>query len=670
MADFNSKASMGLGLGRSRALLHGRLWKWALARTGGQHLRFAFTLSGEQTMASESRNQESSGYPADLFPGWLVCLVVSLIGVALLVMRYNHGWIPHDDGTLGQAAERALRGELPNVDFDDYTGGLSFVHAFAFRIFGVSAWTMRVVLLVFAAAWIPAVFYVASRFCSAFLAGVVTLAAVAWSVPNYPGPMPSWYNVFFATFGTAALLRYIESKHRSWLAVAGLCAGFSALAKITAVYFVAGALLFFVFREQCQSKSAAESANRNSKLYSAGVTVMLVLFVALLYRMIHRLPGANEVAFFVFPAAVVTGLLIAREFSGIPGSMRRRLSRLMGMCVPFGIGFVSPILAFLVPYVQAKAVWQLFAGLALIASLAIRFEVTPAPAIAMILTAAPIAFLVLTFLRSKKNGRIVFALLLAGYLSFVLSFGGRWPIVYALGWFPLATGPHVLVAAVAGALWSSRSEENPSTTAGQQLMLLATVTALCSVIQFPFSAPVYFLFVAPFVLLLAAAFFRRAGVPAYLVGLLAGFYLLFAVLPGTRFTLVLPYATQGPLTKLMISRGGILVPASDEKLYTEVVRLIQAHAKNEYIYAAPDCPELYFLTGLKSPTRHYFEFAEDEEGHAEKMLRTLTANEINVVAINRQPLFAKELAPDMKAALEQRYPYFVDLAKFQVRWKE
>lgn len=600
----------------------------------------------------------------------LVFLAVFVLGISLLATHYNRGWIPHDDGTLGEAAERTLHGELPNVDFDDYTGGLSFVHAFAFRILGVSAWTMRVVLLVFAAAWIPAVFYVASRFCSVFLAGLVTLAAVAWSVPNYPGPMPSWYNLFFATFGTAALLRFIESDHRKWLAVAGLCAGLSALAKIAAAYFVAGALLFFVFREQCQSKSAVYSAPRNSKLYSAGVTVMLVLFVTLLYRMIHRLPGANEVVFFVLPAAIVVGFLIAREFSGIPGSMQQRLSRLIGMCMPFAIGFISPILVFLVPYAQAKAVSQLLAGLALIANLAVQFQFYQAPHIAMILTTAPIAFLVFAFLKSKKNGRIVCASLLAGYLGFVLLFGGRWPIAYALGWFTLATGPQVLVAAVAGALWSSRSAESSDTVAGQKVMLVASVAAICSVIQFPFSAPVYFLFVAPLVLLLAAAFFKSARVPAYLVGILAGFYLLFAVLPGTRFTLVLPYATQEPLTKLKISRGGILVPASDERVYTEVVRLIQAHANGEYIYAAPDCPELYFLTGLKSPTRHYFEYAEDVGGHVGKTLRMLTANRINVVAINRQPLFAKELAPDLRAALEQRYPYFVDLAKFQVRWKE
>jgi hypothetical protein len=38
------------------------------------------------------------------------------------------GWVPHDEGRLGQSAERILVGELPHRDFDDpYTGGLSYL---------------------------------------------------------------------------------------------------------------------------------------------------------------------------------------------------------------------------------------------------------------------------------------------------------------------------------------------------------------------------------------------------------------------------------------------------------------------------------------------------------------------------------------------------------------
>ena len=135
---------------------------------------------------------------------WLMLFVVWAISVGYMASHLKRGWVPHDEGTLGQSAERVLNGELPHRDFDDYTGGLTFVHALAFREFGITSASMRIVLFVFFVPWVPAVFYVASRFGSPYSAGAVTLLSVAWSVPNYPGPMPSWYNLFFATFGAAA----------------------------------------------------------------------------------------------------------------------------------------------------------------------------------------------------------------------------------------------------------------------------------------------------------------------------------------------------------------------------------------------------------------------------------------------------------------------------------
>src|SRR6266481_218342 len=129
----------------------------------------------------------------------LVLLIVWAISVGYMATHLKRGWVPHDEGTLGLSAERVLNGELPHRDFDDYTGGLTFVHALAFRELGVNSASMRFVLFAAFVAWVPTVYYVASRFGPPFVAAGVTLLAIAWSVPNYPGPMPSWYNLFFAT---------------------------------------------------------------------------------------------------------------------------------------------------------------------------------------------------------------------------------------------------------------------------------------------------------------------------------------------------------------------------------------------------------------------------------------------------------------------------------------
>src|SRR5258708_818239 len=159
---------------------------------------------------------------------WVVRLMVlglvwAIAGV-YVGFHISSGWVPADDGILGQSALRVMQGQLPHRDFAEiYTGGLSLIHALAFRAFGVSLMSLRICAFLFFLAWIPAVYCVALRFTSAITAGLITLLAVAWSYPNYPAAMPSWYNLFFATFGAAALRRYLDVRNARSLFFPGLC---------------------------------------------------------------------------------------------------------------------------------------------------------------------------------------------------------------------------------------------------------------------------------------------------------------------------------------------------------------------------------------------------------------------------------------------------------------
>src|SRR5207247_683954 len=99
---------------------------------------------------------------------WLAVLVLATAAGAILAAHYmTRGWVPHDAGSLAQSAERVLHGELPHRDFDEiYTGGLSFLHALAFRLVGTSLMAPPLVLFAVFLAWMPAVYYVAGRFAS------------------------------------------------------------------------------------------------------------------------------------------------------------------------------------------------------------------------------------------------------------------------------------------------------------------------------------------------------------------------------------------------------------------------------------------------------------------------------------------------------------------------
>src|SRR5438067_2540949 len=152
----------------------------------------------------------------------LILLLVWLLSAAYLGMNLKRGWVPHDEGSLGQSAERVLNGELPHRDFiDPYTGGLAFIDAIIFKVFGIDLLYLRIFLFAGFLAWVPAFYAIACDFSSPWPAAGVTLIAVAWSVPNYAAAMPSWFCLFFATFGTLAILNYIRQPRPFWLVLAG-----------------------------------------------------------------------------------------------------------------------------------------------------------------------------------------------------------------------------------------------------------------------------------------------------------------------------------------------------------------------------------------------------------------------------------------------------------------
>ena len=122
------------------------------------------------------------------------------------------------------AAAPRLRGCVHRRARDDRRGG--------FPDLGVSAETLRTVLVVATLVWIPVLFLVAERVArpsagasAPWAAALAVLTAVCWSVPNHPRGMPTWYTLFLATAGTAAILRYLDTRRRRWLVVAGLAAG-------------------------------------------------------------------------------------------------------------------------------------------------------------------------------------------------------------------------------------------------------------------------------------------------------------------------------------------------------------------------------------------------------------------------------------------------------------
>jgi hypothetical protein len=599
---------------------------------------------------------------------WLILTIVWALSLVYTASYLNRGWIPYDEGGFAQSAERVLHGELPHRDFDEpYTGGVSYLHSLAFRVFGVKLTSMRLDLFALFVIWVPALFYVASRFVSAYAAGALTILCVVWSVPNYPSPVMSWYNLFFAVFGTAALLRYIEVHNHRWLFVAGFCGGLSILAKIAGLYYVVGAVLFLIFYEQSLARHRDYPPSRRAYAYIAVIIAGLFVFIGVLADLIHKVPGVFGLVQFVVPALALVILILSREFASIPGSNRQRFSSLFSMSLPFMMGVVTPCLVFVVPYLLSHSVTALLRGVFIIPARRLAFAMVPAQTTDVVTVFLFLVLVVLIALASDGKGtaRHVWAGILVLALAGALWISAKVESVYEAAWFALAISIPASVAQGAALLGGSQSARRLTFDRQQQLMLMLCVTGLVTLVQFPFSAALYFCYVAPFAILAAACLLTSMERTSRLVlGVLLVFYLLFGV---RRLNPILnPPAQTARLTLPRV--GGLSVYPEQARLYQELIPVILAHAVGAYTYATPDCPEVYYLSGLLNPTRTQYDFFDDTENRTRRILGMLENHNVNVVVINEEPAFSQPVPAALLEALDERFAHSTDIGHFEVRW--
>ena len=619
--------------------------------------------------------------PATRLPAWpgqdwrVLLLAVMVISAAYVAWHLGRGWVAHDEGTLGQSAERLLRGELPHRDFDDvYTGGLTFLNAAAFRLFGATMMSMRIVLFAAFLAWVPAVFYVASRFVRPAAAAVVTLLCVAWSLPNYPAPLPSWYNLFLTVIGTAAICRWLEDRRPRWLIAAGIAAGLSLVFKVIGLYFVGSALLFLVFQAHEDALHTAGDAPRRGWLYGGVVTLGLLALPAALTLIVRRELHLAEIVHFILPGSLLAAFQIWREWSRPAGASSERFPALGRLIVPFLVGFAFPVALFLIPYARAGAVGAVLNGVFVLPTR--RFEYSSYRMLSLwaLLGLVPV-WLLLAYGRhlAERLTRYHVLALTAGLGAFLYA-TGRVPLAYRLPWYAARSAlPVLIVIGVAVLAPTTTRHDATARLRRSRTMLLMSAAGIFALVQFPFSVPVYFCYEAPLVALLAVALlgYLRPMAPAVPAALTL-FFLGFAVLrmnTSELFGMGVLYKPYPATARLAFPRGGLAIPVQEAAMYRAVVNVLQPHVRGSYTFASPDCPEIYFLTGLENPTRTLFDFFDTGEGRTGRILESLARHQVTAVVLNSAPQFSPKVPADLQAALEARYPFSVTVGKFEVRWQ-
>ena len=138
-------------------------------------------------------------------------------------------WLRHTAGHASDAAgcrttrEQSPRApnaccssQVPHHDFIDvYTGGLSYLHAAALKIFGFDLRAPREALFVLLVGWVPVLYYCFSRFERPVDGGRPDAARGHVELSRVSCGAASWYILVLGTFGVAALLRFIDDpRHR------------------------------------------------------------------------------------------------------------------------------------------------------------------------------------------------------------------------------------------------------------------------------------------------------------------------------------------------------------------------------------------------------------------------------------------------------------------------
>jgi len=578
-----------------------------------------------------------------------VHLLVLLTVAAYLFAILDRGWIPHDAGTLGQAAERVLQGELPHRDFDDpYTGGLSFYHAGVFTVLGTSLHSIRTAFFAFSLVFASTIFWIASRLTNKWLAALITLFALAWSVPNYFDGMPSWYNLFFACFGSWAIIKYEESDKPRWLVIAGLMGGLSFLVKITGLFYIAACLLFFVYREQSNCSKASRSGDY--RVFSVLSTTSLIAFVGVLALLIFGNWTVMNVIHFFLPGSILAMHLVYNEWRISRGHSLHRIKTLAAMLSWFGGGVLVPIVLFLIPYTWHSSIHDWFNGTFILPYQRITASTFSLPPTWTLVACIPVIIVLaapLIFPRRFDNRIVVVFATLLGMVGVAFGYIDAW---YQWVWYSVRPLVPTLVGLGSYAILRNatvQSAEKPN----RLLFLLLAMLSMISLVQFPYSAGIYFCYAAPMLIIAYAAYIGNQSVaPKRLHLVIALFYFGFAINWMNTSGIYGVGDRYFPLEKYVstkISRLDLRICPVDKVIYESVIAEIQSHSEHgDFIYATSDCPEIYLLAERKNPTRTFFDFFDADyspgisDDRLARIQRMLDEHQVRVVVFYWRPAFS------------------------------
>ncbi len=576
-----------------------------------------------------------------------------------LVPFVPRGWIPHDEGMLGQSAEYVLRGGLPHVAYEEaYTGGLSWLYAAAFRIAGVDLLNLRWLLFVAAcgSAWL--VYAVLRRFLPPPAAALGAWVAIVWSFPNYFAGLPSWWLLVCALLCVWAMVRHAETDRWPFLVLAGVAAGLAVAIKQTGSYLVIALVLAVLYDGGRARPRSSDRVVWVERAVRWGAAAAALAFATLILA--PRLVAAEGIYLWC-PAAACALVLFTPAERSSDAPPRAQIWRLLAALA----GAAAPMIVLLLPYVRHGHVADFVNGWIVLPQKRLASASAPMQGGWTILSGLPLVAVITRAPALRAGGTIV--KVAAWAAAIVLPIAALWHTAsYQAIWQSARA-----FAALAPLAVCWRLASGAVARAEHRAVLHASAAALAwtSINQFPFAAPIYFSYVTPLAVIAAVAAARTSAAAPRWTLLPWGVMLLsFAILSTNRTyveSLGVKHEPRRFDAKLNLPRAHLRVGGGDAFVYRGLVAGILSHLQVGPLVAGPDCPEVYFLTGLPNPTGRLFDFFSDRADPD----NPAPWNRGNTIVINHVPEFSPAPSELLVERLRRLFPQGQEFGKFELRWR-
>ena len=488
--------------------------------------------------------------------------------------------------------------------------------------------------------------------------------ALAWSFPNYFASLPSWWLLVCALACLWAFLRYVDTGLLRYAAVAGLAAGISILIKQTGLYVLVALVMTLLYGGGRDEQDAR--VWWPGRMLCAGVAVAAV---GLAFTILAARLALSDLLYLLLPILACSRVLLADDARR---SSRATWEALAAPAVAVAVAAL-PLLCFVAPYLVDHQIGRLITGLFILPQKRVQFASFEMPPAQWILAGLPLLAAVMPLpifarvpaLSSRVTG---VTLWVAGGLLVVASLYNF--TSYQIIWQAARGFAALLPVAICAVIMSKHARDARER---RVLFGFAAFLAWPSLVQIPFSAPIYFCYVTPLAVVAAVAVAgHNAVLPRRVIGVAAAVLLTFALVSMNRgyvYNLGGIHRVFALDTPLGLERASLRMNRADAVTYRRVVELISIHIGDGQLVAGPDCPEVYFLTGRSSASGTLFEFftaTGPAEGGVNDMPGLPAAS---VVVLNHGRRFSQGPSTALAAKVRRLFPYSEGVGTFEVRWR-